>query len=97
MNRLQLSETWTLGVPVQCVRQRFQYALSVASVNERVGTVQVAQRFCEAMRNFFEDNPSMRRAGNLCPRYSESQLERHVEARRRRLHAIDLDSRKIVK
>lgn len=69
----------------------------MAVVNERVSAIQIAQRFRQAMRNFFEDEPLMRDAGNCGPRYNEPQLEGHIESRRPRLPAIELDSRKIVK
>jgi len=97
IDRFQLHQAGTLGVPVKRVRQRFENSFRLAVMNERVSTIQIAQRFRQAMWNLFEDKPSMRGAGNCCPSYDEPQLEGHIESRRPRHLAIDLDSRKIVK
>ncbi len=66
-------------------------------VDIRIGSVQIAERFCQTMRNSFENKPPMRGAAKCRPCYDEPQLEGHIESRRPWLLAIELDSREIVK
>jgi len=87
----------TMGGPSESVHQSAKNSLDCAVVNIRVRSVQIAQRFLQAVLPGFEYKPFMLRAGTQRPIDRESKLEGHIEARCHRRVPIRLDPRQIVK
>ena len=87
----------TMGGPSESVHQSAKNSLDCAVVNIRVRSVQIAQRFLQAVLSGFEYKPFMLRAGTKRPIDRESKLEGHIEARCHRRVPIRLDPRQIVK
>ncbi len=87
----------TMGSSGERVHQSAKNSRDCAVMNIRVRSVQVAQRFLQAVLPGFEYKPFMLRAGTKRPIDRESKLERHIEARCYRRVPIKLDPRQVVK
>ena len=87
----------TMGSSGESVHQSAKNSLDCAVVNIRVRSVQVAQRFLQAVLPGFEYKPFMLRAGTKRPIDRESKLEGHVEARCCRRVPVKLNPRQVVK
>ena len=87
----------TMGSSGESVHQSAKNSLDCAVMNIRVRSVQIAQRFLQAVLPGFEYKPFMLRAGTKRPIDRESKLEGHIEARCYRRVPIKLDPRQVVK
>ena len=80
--------------PDQGIRQGTQDSFRLSVVNVRICPVQVAQRLHQPVTPLLEHKPVVR---SIPARgHRKTQLERHVEPRRRRRVAVKADTREIV-
>lgn len=85
-----------MSIPHEGVCQVAQDPDRFASMDVRISTVEITQRFVKALSRRFEDVPLMSAASLLCPEHNESELEGHVESRCRVPLLVKLYARKIV-
>lgn len=66
-------------------------------MDERANSAEIAQRFIQAVRHRVEHEPLMTDAGGTRVRHGQSELERHVQARRARSSSVQRYPGEIVK
>jgi hypothetical protein len=80
-------------IPDERIAQFPKYAANRSVMNVCVGAIDIAQRFLDAMRLRFADDPCV---AGLVDADGQAEFEWHIESRRARAVSIQLHPRKIV-